>query len=148
MCHQWVTQIGFDYMTNNKADIVILFVSHENGSFTLLKFGQILMAKSKVANFNFHDLQCSRCAINKIKYNSSVMEIGCEIPWQHFWKSRYVFCSSFTLLCFVSQVVAQIHVRWVVSCTYSFLYKLISYIIFFLSLTSNFSWICFPMKIA
>ena len=51
---------------DKEADIAISFVSHENVSFTLLKFGQILICQiKKAANSNFHGLQSSRCAINK-----------------------------------------------------------------------------------
>ena len=32
---------------NNEADIIILFVSHDNESFTLLKFGQISICQNQ-----------------------------------------------------------------------------------------------------
>ena len=51
---------------DNEADMVISFVPRENESFTLLKFNQILMSKSKAVNSNFHGLQSSRCALTKI----------------------------------------------------------------------------------
>ena len=62
-------------MMDNEANMVILMVSHTNDSFTLLK-PDIDMSKSKAANSDCHGLQNSRCAINKIKYISSVMEIS------------------------------------------------------------------------
>ena len=70
---------------DNEADMVILFVSHENESFTLLNFGQILICqKFKAANSNLHGLQSSQVQSTKIKCNSSVMDIWHEIPWQPF----------------------------------------------------------------
>ena len=41
-------------MMDNEADMVISFVPRENESFTLLKFDQTLMSKSKAVNSNFH----------------------------------------------------------------------------------------------
>ena len=50
---------------DNEADMVILLVSHGNESFTLPKFGQILMSKSKAANSDYRGLKSSRFVINK-----------------------------------------------------------------------------------
>ena len=49
---------------DNVANMVVLFVSHENKPFTLLKF-DINMPKSKAANSYYHGVQSSRCAVNK-----------------------------------------------------------------------------------
>ena len=53
-------------MTNHEADMLSLFVSNEDDSFTLLKFGHILIyPNQKLQIPNFHGAQSSKCDINK-----------------------------------------------------------------------------------
>ena len=65
--------------------MIILFVSHENESFTLLKFGQILICQSqKLQISTFIVYKGPDVQLTNIKCNSSVVEICYEIPWQPF----------------------------------------------------------------
>ena len=72
-------------MMDNEADIVISFVSHENESFTLLKFSQILICQiQKLQIPIFMVYKAQEVQLTKIKHNTSLMEICHEIPWQPF----------------------------------------------------------------
>ena len=87
--------------------------TYVNESFTLQKFGQISICQNQKLQIPiFIVYKAPDFQSTKIKYGSSVTEICHEIAWQPF-KSRFVFLSSFSLLYFVNQVVAQM--RWVVS---------------------------------
>ena len=86
--------------------------SYVNESFTLLKFGQISICQNQKLQIpNFIVYKTPDVQSTKIKCGSSVTEICHEIAWQPF-KPRFVFLSSFSLLYFVNQVVAQM--PWVV----------------------------------
>ena len=72
-------------MMDNEADTVISFVSHENESFTLLKFGQRLICQNQKLQIPiFIVYKAQDVQLTKIKYNSSVMEICHKILWWHF----------------------------------------------------------------
>ena len=76
---------------DNKADMVILFVSHEIGTLTLLKFGQILTCQNQKLQIPmFMVYKAPDVQLTKSKYDTSVMKICPEILWQPFW-SRFVF---------------------------------------------------------
>ena len=70
-------------MMDKEADMAILFVSHENESFTLLKLGQILICQNQKLQIPiFMVYKAPHVQLTKIKYDSSVMEICHEISWQ------------------------------------------------------------------
>ena len=52
-------------MMDNEADMIILFMSNENESFTSLKFGQILIWQNQKQQIHFfHGLESFRCTID------------------------------------------------------------------------------------
>ena len=70
---------------DNEADMVILCVSHVNKSFTLLRFGQILIYQNQKLQIPiFMVYKAPDVQLTKFKYNSSLMEIFHEISWQPF----------------------------------------------------------------
>ena len=67
---------------DNEADLAVLFVSHENESFALLNFGQILIYQNQKLQIPiFIVYKAPDVQLSKIKYSSSVMDICHEIPW-------------------------------------------------------------------
>ena len=72
-------------MMDNKADMVILFVSRGKESFMLLKFGQIFIHQNQNLQIPiFMVYKVPDVQLIKIKYHSSLVEICHEIPWQPF----------------------------------------------------------------
>ena len=72
-------------MMDSEADMVILFVSNENESLMLMKFGQVLICQNQKPEIPiFMVYKAPDVQLTKTKYDSSVMEIFHEIPWQPF----------------------------------------------------------------
>ena len=111
---------------DKKADMVV-FVPRKRAASIADVWPDIHISKSKSVNSDFHGLQSSRFAIDKSKYNSSLMGSCHKLSWHPFW-SRYVFFSSLTLLYFVSQIVTQM--SWTVFYTYGFMHQLIWFLFF------------------
>ena len=95
-------------MMDNEADMVILFVSHENELFTLLKFGRILIYQNQ-------QLQILIFMVYKAPYVQLIKTNIIVLWWTFVMKPHdnpfnpgSYFVSSFTLLYFLSHVVIQI----------------------------------------
>ena len=69
---------------DNDTAMVILFVSKETESFSILMFGKILCQNQKLQIAIFMVYKAPDMQLFKIKYDSSVMEIWHETPWQPF----------------------------------------------------------------
>ena len=111
--------------------------TYVNESFTLLKFGQISICQNQKLQIPiFIVYKAPDVQSTKIKCGSSVTEICHEIAWQPF-KPRYVFLSSFSLLYFVNQVVAQmpwvvsLHTRPYVPFAFMYIFNLFIFLFFF-----------------
>ena len=61
---------------DNEADMVIVFASHDNESFMLLKFSQILVCQNqKLQSPIFMVYIVPNVILTKVKYNSYVIDI-------------------------------------------------------------------------
>ena len=77
---------------DNETDMAILFVSHENESFALLKFDKIPICQNQKLQIPiFMVYKTPDVQLTKIKYDSFVLAICHEIPWQPFNPDSY-FC--------------------------------------------------------